>query len=279
MRVNADYVLKEPDYGSAPLPDDLDLMLDVDGDKVLGEIYLPSGIYEAPHPCVIVCHGIPGTNCNDDISQSLRRMGCVVIRLYHRGAWGSAGTYSFSHCMEDAKAAAHWTHDTVAAQYEIDTERIFLLGHSNGGNTVLNITPSLPFIRGTMAYSPFDHKAGLELLKPDGLMEMYKESSSVLHLESLNALYEDSVTHCENWSFPGLAKQLQHRNLLLIGGLKDTVAPPDKMVDPLWEALQKFSSSSCHERVMINSNHSMNTARLKLIQVIGEFVAKICKMQ
>jgi dienelactone hydrolase len=279
MKINANYVLKEPDYGTAPLPDDLDLILNVNGDKMLGEIYLPSGIFEAPHPCVIVCHGIPGTNCNDDICQSLRRMGCVVIRLYHRGAWGSDGTYSFTHCMEDAKAAAHWAHDTVAAQYGIDTERIFLLGHSNGGNTVLNVTPSLPFIRGTIAYSPFDHKTGLALLKPEGLREMYKECGQVLHFESLDALYEDSVSHAEAWSFPTLAKKLASRNLLLIGGLKDAVAPPGKMVDPLWKALQKYSPSAIQQRVMLDSNHSMDTTRLELIRIIGKFVEKVCEMK
>ena len=33
-------------------------------------------------------------------------MGCAVIRPYHRGAWGSGGFYSFSHCIEDAEAAS-----------------------------------------------------------------------------------------------------------------------------------------------------------------------------
>lgn len=104
MKINAQYVLQEPPYGDATQPDSQDFILEVAGDRLLGEAYLPSGLYDAPHPAVIVCHGIPGTNNNDDLCQSLRRMGCVVIRLYHRGAWGSAGTYSFSHCLEDTEA-------------------------------------------------------------------------------------------------------------------------------------------------------------------------------
>ena len=74
MKINAQYVLQEPPYGDATQPDSQDFILEVAGDRLLGEAYLPSGLYDAPHPAVIVCHGIPGTNNNDDLCQSLRRM-------------------------------------------------------------------------------------------------------------------------------------------------------------------------------------------------------------
>lgn len=95
MKIDARYLLEEPELGDAALPDSLELDLPIDGDRILGEVYLPAGVYEGPHPTVILCHGIPGTNNNDDVAQCLRRMGCVVIRPYHRGAWGSKGIYSF----------------------------------------------------------------------------------------------------------------------------------------------------------------------------------------
>ena len=114
MKIDARYLLEEPELGDAALPDSLELDLPIDGDRVLGEIYLPAGVYEGPHPTVILCHGIPGTNNNDDVAQCLRRMGCVVIRPYHRGAWGSEGIYSFSHCIEDAIALARWAREDVA---------------------------------------------------------------------------------------------------------------------------------------------------------------------
>ena len=103
-------------------------------------------------------HGIPGTNNNDDLCQSLRRMGCVVIRLYHRGAWGSAGTYSFSHCLEDTEAVLSYLATGGTDRYAIDPLRVFLLGHSNGGNTVINVAKRHPELRGVIAYCPFDHK-------------------------------------------------------------------------------------------------------------------------
>ena len=122
MKINACYVNQEPDYGDAAQPDSLEWELCVAGDRMIGEIYLPSGIYDAPHPAVIICHGIPGINCNDDLAQALRRMGCVVIRLCHRGSWGSGGTYSFTHCIEDA------VHQKVILEtnHSLDTARFAL---------------------------------------------------------------------------------------------------------------------------------------------------------
>ena len=48
MKIDARYVLEEPDCQDAPLADSLELDLPIEGDRVLGEIYLPAGIYDAP---------------------------------------------------------------------------------------------------------------------------------------------------------------------------------------------------------------------------------------
>jgi dienelactone hydrolase len=275
MKVRAYYALEEPDYGNAALPDTLNLELMVSGSRMLGEIYLPSGIYEAPHPCVIVCHGIPGTNCNDDICQSLRRMGCVVMRLYHRGAWGSEGFYSYSHCIEDAEAVLAWIRAEAAATYKIDRSALFLLGHSNGGNTIFNAGKKDPSLRGLIAYCPFNHKAAMKKLSEAGFWEMLVQSTRVLHVESNEALYRDSLDHQDQWDFEALADPLKNQNILLIGGTMDTIAPPDVMIEPFWNLLQKEASPTNHQYILLPSNHSMDTCRLALIKTIAEWIEKI----
>ena len=275
MKIDARYVLKEPDYGNAPLPDYLDLNLRIGGSRLLGEIYLPSGIYDAPHPCVIVCHGVPGTNCNDDLCQNLRRMGCAVIRPYHRGAWGSGGFYSFSHCIEDAEAVARWTRENAAGLYALDRERIFLVGHSNGGNTVLNAFAALPFIRAAIAFAPFDHKAAAGMLTEQQFRELMKEFGSVIRTAGPDALYEDSVRNRDSWSFAALAPKLKDRNLLVIGSLRDNTAPPAQMIEPFWQKLEALPTQAVHKKIMLDSNHSMDTVRLKLSEIIGRFIEEM----
>lgn len=275
MKIDARYLLEEPELGDAALPDSLELDLPIDGDRILGEVYLPAGVYEGPHPTVILCHGIPGTNNNDDVAQCLRRMGCVVIRPYHRGAWGSEGIYSFSHCIEDAIALARWAREEVAKAYDIDPKNIFLAGHSNGGNTVLNAARYLPFLRGVIAFCPYDHQAGLEHIPHQDLKTAFEEAAAVLHVGRFEDLWQDSVEHASEWSFTANAHRFQDRNLLLIGGRRDTGAPPEWMTEPLWQELEAMPTQSHHKKVLLDTNHGLDNARLELIRTMGQWIQEV----
>ena len=77
--------------------------------------------------------------------------GCVVIHMNHRGAWGSEGYYLFTNLKDDLIAIAKWAHNpAITDQYDIDTENIFLVGDSMGGQTVLNAAKDLHFIKGVV---------------------------------------------------------------------------------------------------------------------------------
>lgn len=265
----------DPD-GKAALPQSLEKDVLIGGERVLMELYLPSGYFPGPHPTVILCHGIPGTTNNDDLAQDLRRMGCAVLRPYHRGAWGSGGTYSFTHCIEDTLFLARWVQDPVRQDvFHLDPDNLFLAGHSNGGNTVIQTSKQLPFLRGSIAFCPFDHLAYAQAFGQAELEAMFKECSPVLHLESLEALCQDSREHAAAWDFAKAASWFQDRNLLLIGGEKDPVAPPKLMVDQLWQALSQHPTKAHHKKVIFPSNHSLDNARLALSQTIGTWIAEI----
>lgn len=279
MHIDARYVWQEPDYGEAALPGSVEFIENVNGDRLLGVLYLPSGIYDAPHPGVVLCHGIPGINTNDDLAQGLRRMGCVVLRLYHRGAWGSGGTYSFSHCIEDAVAAVHWLETTGAGSYGVDPEALFLIGHSAGGSTVYNASQQLPGLRGTILFCPLDHMALHRALPGQELQRIFRDFSHTLHLSSFEDLWQDSLQHMEQWSFVHGAPYFQHRNLLLIGGSLDTVTPADVILKPFWKELLSRPTTANHTYVTLHSNHSLDTARLALAQTIGEWIGKVLENQ
>lgn len=274
MKINACYVNQEPDYGDAAQPDSLEWELCVAEDRIIGEIYLPSGIYDAPHPAVIICHGIPGINCNDDLAQALRRMGCVVIRLCHRGSWGSGGTYSFTHCIEDAVAACRWAREEGARLYHIDPDNVFLIGHSAGGSTAINASRQLPFLKGTAAYCFLDHAIALARRNPDSAREGFRRASHILRLSSFEDLWQDHVQHAKEWGFVQAAPYFRERNLLLIGGTQDTRTPPDVMLEPFWQALQAQGTHAVHQKVILETNHSLDTARFALADTMGRWVQK-----
>ncbi|MEJ0065551.1 MAG: hypothetical protein WDM85_08965 [Caulobacteraceae bacterium] len=57
---------------------------------------------------MLLLHGFPGNEQNLDLARAMQREGWNVLTMHYRGAWGSRGDYSFTHCIEDAQAALAW---------------------------------------------------------------------------------------------------------------------------------------------------------------------------
>jgi pimeloyl-ACP methyl ester carboxylesterase len=102
------------------------------GAKLYSVIYLAAG--EGPHPTVLLLHGFPGNKKNLDLAYSIRRAGWNVLVPFDRGAWGSGGTFSFSHAIEDAQASLEFLGDAGNAKnFRVDPRHIVVIGHSMGG--------------------------------------------------------------------------------------------------------------------------------------------------
>src|SRR6266436_1272635 len=80
----------------------LEPIIDSDGSRLMGMLLLASGA--EMHPTVILLHGFPGYEQNMDLAQALRRDGWNVLAVHYRGTWGSEGTFTFTHCMQDVGA-------------------------------------------------------------------------------------------------------------------------------------------------------------------------------
>ena len=81
------------------------------GLNINGVLYLAAGA--GAHPTVILFHGMPGNEQNLDLAQAIRRAGWNVLTLHFRGSWGSPGTYSYHHMLEDAHAALDFVRDPI----------------------------------------------------------------------------------------------------------------------------------------------------------------------
>ena len=89
---------------------------------------------EGPKPTLVLLHGLPGNERNQDLAQAVRRAGWNVLTFTYRGAWGSPGRFSIAGAQEDTAAAIAFLHrPEIAAKYNVDPARIVIGGHSMGG--------------------------------------------------------------------------------------------------------------------------------------------------
>ncbi len=96
-------------------------------------LYVAAGA--GPHPTVLLLHGFPGNEQNLDLAQAMRRAGWNVLTLHYRGSWGTPGSFSFHHVLEDADAALAWLRSSAGRAAGVDTGHIVVIGHSMGGMT------------------------------------------------------------------------------------------------------------------------------------------------
>jgi predicted alpha/beta-fold hydrolase len=74
-----------------------------------GAVEVPARSFIAPrpgpHPTMLLLHGFSGTELNLDLARAVQRAGWNVLVIQYRGTWVTPGQSSFTHTVEDARAA------------------------------------------------------------------------------------------------------------------------------------------------------------------------------
>ncbi len=252
------------------------------GDGYLwGQIMNPDGRFQGPRPCVLVHHGFPGGNRNDDIAHALCRIGCVVLVAHHRGAWGTPGKYLVSNCIEDIKKLAEYVcSDAFVKEYHVDPENVYLFGHSMGGNNVLNAGKELPWLRGIMMLAPYDSTCYIRKGEAEKLYDLMKDGEKYLNCDGADALYKDIEDHVEEWNFVHAAEKVKDQNVLLLSGTYDGVSPEEDMIFPLWDQLRMRrdeSSVAIQRQFSYPGSHALMGCRLMVLKDIVKFLEDTLK--
>ena len=255
-------------------PEIFELNIVSGGCRIYGYLLTPDKRIKGPYPTVIMSHGFPGYTTNNDIELALMRMGCVVIHMNHRGAWGSEGEYLFTNLTDDLIAIAKWAHNpAIAEQYGIDTDNLFIAGHSMGGQTVLNAAKDLDFIKGVIALAPYDIGAAFRYKLEKELFLMIETEGQCLKMNSASDVYENALFNQEKLGILYRYDELLKHNVLLVEAALDTIAPPELMLRPLAD---KLKDGGCNMNFKtIKSNHSFVGQRMKLTQTVGEWIESI----
>ena len=188
-----------------------------------GLIYLAGGA--GAHPTMILLHGFPGNEQNLDLAQAVRRAGWNVLTLHYRGAWGSPGTFSVAHVLEDVDAAVEFVRrPDVAAKFSIDTRTLVLGGHSMGGFATAAHARHDPRSPGCRLIDAWNAGSTAEQMSkvparelPAAANKRFDDLGNSLQGATALSVVEETIAHRSEWNYLSWAPQLTHQPLLVIG--------------------------------------------------------------
>ena len=239
---------------SAPTQN-LETVLASHGSHIEGLFFLASGTQ--PHPTVILLHGFPGYEQNIDLAQSLRRDGWNVLAMHYRGAWGSQGTFSFTHCMEDVGTMlAYVTQPANVTKFHIDTRHLVVIGHSMGGFLTVAALAQHPEL-----------KAGVVITEGSpvynsGAFNEDPADYAPLAGTSPTALQNEAKAHTTAWSFATFATKIAPRPVLDITANDGLRASNEALVAALKQAGSPVTSTH------FDTDHGFSDHRIALQMAI-----------
>ena len=241
-----------------------------------GLFYLANG--KGPHATVILLHGFPGHERNLDLAQALRRAGMNVLLFSYRGAWGSGGTFSFTHALEDVASAIRWVRaDSSVEAFGIDSRRVILAGHSMGGWLALMGAAADSSIACTVALDFWNVGSDGRRMRSDRQLDstMIAESNWLtapggpLHIDTAQSLAAEMKAHADLWDPERSARDLSSRSILLLS----TTA--NESHAPLVAALH-----AAHARRVTGlqwpTDHSFSDRRIRLARTIVGWLKQRC---
>jgi uncharacterized protein len=251
------------------------------GSRMNGLIYLAGGT--GPHPIVIFLHGFPGNERNLDLAQTVRRAGYNALFFDYRGNWGSGGTFSFANTLEDVKTVLAWARSPeIAKKYNIDINRVALVGHSMGGWLTLmsgGAEPSGVCIGALAAWNigwagsrfashPDEHKSNL-----DDFVN-YTAPGGPIHGDAAAMLAELS-DNAQRWNYLTLARSLRNHSLFLVSATRDSPDENPAMYAELGRALK--AAGAKHVSVVVyDDDHPFSSNRLQLGDALVRWLKSDC---
>jgi pimeloyl-ACP methyl ester carboxylesterase len=206
-----------------------ELDFESEGARLNGVLYIAAGTQA--RPTVLLLHGFPGNERNSDVAQTLRRAGMNVLLFDYRGSWGSGGEFSFTHALDDVKAALEFVRrrDTLAS-YHGDPARIALLGHSMGAWLSLMVAADDPNVVCAGALETWNVGAsGREIKATDDVHEKFAAYTrwltapgAPLHVDDPERLIASVIEQADAFDIAQHAAGLKGRPILLLSAANNT---------------------------------------------------------
>jgi pimeloyl-ACP methyl ester carboxylesterase len=230
-----------------------------------------------PHPTVLLLHGLPGNEQNLDLARAIQRDGWNVLTLHYRGSWGSAGQFTFAHCLEDAQAAMLWLRNAdKALAPHIDSTRIVIVGHSFGGFVAGYTAAHDPKIMGTALISASSIIATFTTLPYDKAVKIVEDNVQnragmrTVGDATAQALAEEAIRNGPKWNLPQFAPALAKHPLLIVTS-EDGNGPTDEKLAKAVESVPGSHVTGVH----FATDHSYNDQRIGLESAVIDWLERL----
>jgi len=245
------------------------------GSRLNGFMYLAQG--KGPHPTVVLLHGFPGNERNLDLAQAFRRAGMNVLLFSYRGAWSSAGTFSFANALEDVRSAIGYVRkDSSVAAFRSDPGHVILIGHSMGGWLTLMQAAADSSIECAAALDFWNVGDDGQQMQRDRAVDSSETAYNTwvtapggpIHADG-KALSAEMKRHAETWNPIRLAPALARHSLLVIS--TNANDSHQKLVAALRAAGARRVTA-----LQWNTDHSFSDRRIQLARTIVDWLQERC---
>lgn len=268
-------VINDPAPDPLQPPRSAQVLIPSDGVGMNGLFYMPGG--RGPHPTFVLLHGFPGNEQNLDLAQAIRRAGWNVLTLHYRGSWGSPGTFSIAHVLEDADAAIAFVRRAdIAEKFGVDTRRIVLGGHSMGGFASAAHARKDDRLLGVVLLDAWNVGATAdELSKVSGAARAaiaekeFDDLGNSLQGATPSSTADELVAHRAEWNFMAWANDLTRRPLLVVGASQSDGEENRQLAEAVTRAGGKVTS------VTLTSDHSFQDHRIALAAEVVKWLQRL----
>lgn len=270
-QINLDYLFRDQNYSNQEnRPYSICRIIDGRYGHLFSTFLMAGG--EGLHPTVVCCHGYPGNEENMDTAHALRRVGFNVMVFHYSGSWGSGGTFSLQHCIDDAGTVIDYM--LSEPDYRVDEKNLFLFGQSMGGFVVSHTLSIRKDIKAAVLAAPADFPEMWKLAQTspkekEAFMAGLAEGDGWLVGSDIEKVYQESRDFADGRTFSDLAPK-QDVPMLIIGAKYDTIVPTQKTIVPWTQKLQKEYGDKIQYKCL-ETDHMFADMRCTLTELTAEY--------
>ena len=91
----------------------------------------------------------------------------------------------------------------------------------------------------------------------------------------MEAIYKDADARKEAYCFADAFEDVKDRNMCIVVGGGDDIAPGKHMIMPLWNRLKEHDTVAVQKQITFDCNHCMCNVRMALAEYIAQFMKEV----